>query len=514
MFITRYSFSQTTFIDNYSDYLNSVIQTPDSNYIATGGLSSISVIKFNQNGQLIWSKVLNIQNSSSVYNTGNGIVNTTDGGFAVSGTFKGNPVICKLDAFGNIQWTEQYNFNTSSAVSKVLQTNDGGYLLATSVYPHDSATTYIIKTNSRGRVQWAKNYFTNRLSQVTDLIKTEDGNYGFVTINSQDISLNGDTSYIVKINSKGNVIMSSYLFNPVGLVYAHNLVSTSDSGYLVTGHELNNQLQGFTVKLNKHGKKMWSKSTPNINNKAAYFNAGLKTNDGKYLLYGNITGPGGFDSTFYFFTEISNTGIQQWSKTIYSNGSGGSATNIFSVITTKDHGYLGVGSDATHGPGVILRLDSNFNSCRPEGKYDGLLNFTLLNSAKKVPFTDANIKGDSALVTATTAGFLTNSCSKLPVKFIDKNEKYIYSTGASINFKGTFSVFPNPVNSNVNISIPPVNNISEIELYDLAGKKLMNVQIPANTSSKQLNITELAPGIYILDLHQNGIQQTIRLIKN
>jgi len=84
------------------------------------------------------------------------------------------------------------------------------------------------------------------------------------------------------------------------------------------------------------------------------------------------------------------------------------------------------------------------------------------------------------------------------------------------NFDGTvaeiesntsdFSVYPNPTNGELNIS---VSNHSTVRLFDLTGK-LINSSVTTNTS---WNISDLDNGIYILSIENNGVITTKKVIK-
>jgi len=84
------------------------------------------------------------------------------------------------------------------------------------------------------------------------------------------------------------------------------------------------------------------------------------------------------------------------------------------------------------------------------------------------------------------------------------------------NFDGTvagiesntsdFSVYPNPTNGELNIS---VSNNSTVRLFDLTGK-LINSSVTTNTS---WNISDLDNGIYILSIENNGVITTKKVIK-
>jgi len=84
------------------------------------------------------------------------------------------------------------------------------------------------------------------------------------------------------------------------------------------------------------------------------------------------------------------------------------------------------------------------------------------------------------------------------------------------NFDGTvtgiesntsdFSVYPNPTNGDLNIS---VSNNSTVRLFDLTGQ-LINTSISTNTS---WNISDLDNGVYILSIENNGVITTKKVIK-
>ncbi len=418
LFITLYSFSQNTFTLNTSDNVNAAIQTPDSNFIISGGLygSDVPLFKISAAGQLIWSKTISMKNSGDgIYSTGNNIINTADGGFAVSGTYNNNLALCKFSETGNLQWSKEYIDYAGSNGDKVLQTDDGGYLLATTAFVHknlntnpDSPRCFLVKTDAAGNVQWSKNYFINVLSQVTDLKKTKDGNYVFTSINSVDQSLYGDTSYITEINSTGSVIESYFIFNPAGPVYIHSVLPTTDSGFLAVGHTIGSSSPGgFAIKLNKAGITQWSKLT----SAGSVDYTAIEANNGNYIVAG---GAPSSNKPYYYFTEIDQKGVQQWSKAIKSNDLQGADIAVFSLLKTFDSGYLATG---VHAEPIIIKFDSALNSCEPEEKLDGLTNFIAFNPAV-ISVDNGSFIDTSVNIPLINQGSIINTCGILPVTLL------------------------------------------------------------------------------------------------
>ena len=76
------------------------------------------------------------------------------------------------------------------------------------------------------------------------------------------------------------------------------------------------------------------------------------------------------------------------------------------------------------------------------------------------------------------------------------------------NVKDIFSIYPNPVtNVYVNISSPS-NGEKNIAVYDILGKQVINTTI----TSDRLNVSQLNSGIYMLNISENGISSTKKLV--
>jgi len=70
------------------------------------------------------------------------------------------------------------------------------------------------------------------------------------------------------------------------------------------------------------------------------------------------------------------------------------------------------------------------------------------------------------------------------------------------------SIYPNPV-SNGKVYISTSSNLAkEINIYDVLGKKIMYQTL----IGKELNISELRSGVYILKIKENGFSATRKLV--
>ncbi|KIA94157.1 MULTISPECIES: T9SS type A sorting domain-containing protein [unclassified Flavobacterium] len=70
------------------------------------------------------------------------------------------------------------------------------------------------------------------------------------------------------------------------------------------------------------------------------------------------------------------------------------------------------------------------------------------------------------------------------------------------------SLYPNPV-SNGKVYISSKNDLEkEITIFDVLGKKVLQTQI----SSKELNVSNLSPGVYIIKINEENATATRKLI--
>ena len=127
---------------------NSVIQTNDGGYAATGyctaygaGGEDVYVVRLDHLGNVVWTKTIGGPDDD----WGNSIVQTYDGGFAITGGTKsfggGTPgsadvYVIKLDSLGNKKWTKTVEgpWGSNDEGRSIIQTNDSGYAVTGSTF--------------------------------------------------------------------------------------------------------------------------------------------------------------------------------------------------------------------------------------------------------------------------------------------------------------------------------------------------------------------------------------------
>jgi hypothetical protein len=99
-----------------------------------------------------WSKTYGGANSDSGYS----VVQTVDGGYAIAGrtnSFGSNYDfwLVKTDLLGNMNWNKTYDRGSNDYAYSLIQTREGGYILAGETYPVSGAVSsdfWLIKTDA------------------------------------------------------------------------------------------------------------------------------------------------------------------------------------------------------------------------------------------------------------------------------------------------------------------------------------------------------------------------------
>jgi hypothetical protein len=70
------------------------------------------------------------------------------------------------------------------------------------------------------------------------------------------------------------------------------------------------------------------------------------------------------------------------------------------------------------------------------------------------------------------------------------------------------NIYPNPVSNGKIYITSTLNFAKEVNIYDVLGKKVVSRKL----IGKELNITDLKPGVYILKIVENNFSATRKLV--
>lgn len=300
-----------TFGGSLEDDATSIVETSDGGYAVTGFTLSndgditdktstdadIWVFKTSASGELQWSKTF----GGSSDDRPTKIINTNDGGFAISGFTRSNDGdvsqnsgfydfwLLKLDASGNLQWEKTYGFSGNDQGQSVIQTSDGGYFITgfldfdgrasqqnatnKSGNRHGVGEFWGVKTNASGEEQWDAFFGGTNNDRTYDVIQTSDGGYLLVgNSESDDFDITNPRGtydfWIVRIDAAGNLVWQKN-YGGSGIEIAYTVTKTADGNYLILGDTRSTDQQvsnpkgnadTWLLKINETGDLLWQKS--------------------------------------------------------------------------------------------------------------------------------------------------------------------------------------------------------------------------------------------------------------
>ncbi|MCC6865005.1 MAG: T9SS type A sorting domain-containing protein [Ignavibacteria bacterium] len=185
-----------------------IVPTNDSGCIFAGYDGASFACKVNKNGMVVWYRNYN---SGSV----NDISLTNDGNFILcSGKVSGVTLIgyvIKIDTAGNVIWEKPFPASTDERFYKIDTAIDGGYIIVGDKYVSSVANSMILKINDTGAVQWYKTYILSYNSSERGFI-TAGNKYMTVGVTAVFPNTDSFRVHLAKINLSGDTV-STKIFN-------------------------------------------------------------------------------------------------------------------------------------------------------------------------------------------------------------------------------------------------------------------------------------------------------------
>ena len=252
-------------LDTTNNQLNKIQPTFDGGFIGAGGGAEGNLFKFNNLGDTIWSKRVDVFGPGpfggfSIRN----IIQTSDSGYAFVAFYGHNNVnsmIVKTDKNGDTLWARLNILSSQPSIDKRVKTisemNNGDIVVSGSVavvFPTSGSLAFLLKLNSNGDSLWAKTYDNFEFNSLAI-----DINQDFIIAGRKKNSLNAMEPIIMKADSIGDTIwtkqVSAKLINCVKIV---------DGGYAFAGSKesVTSFSSSYLLKTNSNGDSLWSNIYP------------------------------------------------------------------------------------------------------------------------------------------------------------------------------------------------------------------------------------------------------------
>lgn len=382
--------SQNLFAKTYGgtgkEYAYSVARTSDGGYIVAGGTASYGagqddflVIKISPTGTPEWTRTFGGTNMDAAYS----IIQTTDGGYMVAGETRSfvagtaaniDFLALKISSTGNPEWARTFGGANEDFCRSIIQTSDGGYALVgfTRSYGVGLDDFLIIKISSAGALEWAKTFGGTNYDNAFSIVQTIDGGY-VVSGSTMSFGAGYWDLLLLKLSPTGTLEWARTYGGENNDFTTLPVIHTADSGFMFTGHTESfgaGEADLLVMELSSTGAPEWTRTFGGTDLDCA--RSITRTGDGGFALAG-WTLSFGAGSCDFFMIKISSAGSLEWARTFGGEG----WDDPFSMIQTQDGAYTVAGwttgsfDGSDPGDFLVIRLDQNGNyldciqSCSP-----------------------------------------------------------------------------------------------------------------------------------------------------
>ena len=270
-----------------------VQQTDDGGYVVVGSSNSYAMgeellwlVKTDGNGSLIWDRTF----GGFVSSAGDGgwsVEQTTDGGYIAagytqsSGSGRKDLWLIKTDALGDLIWEKSYGGPEDDVGMSVLQSRDGGYIVAgrTASFGGGGDDIWLLKTDSLGREIWNETYGGRGDDAGFQVLEEDDG---YALVGRTESGEEDKRILMIRVDQEGVVLWeNSYQGGSVA-----SLQPTYDGGYIMAGRVDSNEgkRDALLIKADSVGAEQWSMRLGGRGEDIGTY--ALQSRDGSFLLAG------------------------------------------------------------------------------------------------------------------------------------------------------------------------------------------------------------------------------------
>jgi len=229
------------------DFANSLVLSSDNHILVCGstfsfgrGLTDGFILKLDLNGNQVWSKFYGGQQEDEFKK----IIQSNDGGYVLAGTTKsygdslGNAWVFKVDASGDSLWQTQYGGAGADVGNSLVENAVGDLFLAGGVTPTNSPKTeaFVVKLTSSSAFVFETLMGLPQENEVATDVLISGSSYGSIlmTYATREIGGYGDDVKTLLLNASGYYVQGGSFggqSNDIG----YSMANTEDKGYILCG---------------------------------------------------------------------------------------------------------------------------------------------------------------------------------------------------------------------------------------------------------------------------------------
>jgi len=202
------------------------------NYSSSDVGTDAYLLQIDGKGNKLWERTYGGDGDEAI----TGIVQTQDGGFLVVGTASddaGSDVYClRIDRRGNVLWERRFGGADSEEAKDVVPAPDGGYVIVGGRSPEDGLSdVYVLKIDAEGTLTWEKSFGGEGWDFGNCIIGRNDG----YTVAAETWSCgDGGDLYLISLGLDGGLVWER-ISGGADIDRPYAMVAAKDDGLLIAG---------------------------------------------------------------------------------------------------------------------------------------------------------------------------------------------------------------------------------------------------------------------------------------
>ncbi len=375
-------------------------------------------------------------------------------------------VTIKIDSNGKILWTIPHGGYC------IKQTDDSGYIIARSDYYFCAS---LRKLDAYGNTVWYKKYGGHAYEHLTRVLQTPDGGYMAVGLTG---SFGPFKIYIIRTDPQGNLLWDSSKL-PIAETNARDIIRVGNYYYIIGS----DKAQLTILKINQYGNILYQKT----HNVGYVFRSITFARDSTFMVAGG-----------WHLFKLDMEGDIIWTKEFNYT----SFYRLYDIQQTKDDGFIIAGHKGyNHRLMMFLKTDS-------EGEFEWYELFGELTGSDIDNLVSVQNTHDNGFV---TCGYIKQG-SNIYMRVVKTDSLGETTVGLEMNHTNNQLILsPNPANNYITITFSDLQNESKIYIFNIKGQLVLTET--TNTKSPDICIRELAGGIYVMKVENEGQTITKKFIK-
>jgi len=256
------------------------------------------------------------------------------------------------------EWHQQYGGEKYDGAYDILQSSDGGYVVAGYTRSHGAGNddVLIVKVSENSTIEWDKTFGLEGIDRANAVL---EHNQGYLIAGYTQSVTNGDFNfYLIKIDLDGELVWPKIYGGP-GEDFATSVVATGDGGYAIAGYSNSFGSGDYDVvlmKVNAEGELIWNHHYGGTGDEYAF--SLTQTHDNGYALAG-MSSSYGRGNNDYWLVKTDQNGSMEWNGTY----GGKEDDSAYALIQTKDQGFALAGDTTSFGAGHydvwLVKTDQN-----------------------------------------------------------------------------------------------------------------------------------------------------------